>query len=89
MTETSKKRCANCRFIGKEDPRTHYGDIAADGGYGEVESKHRRCVRILHGNSEHGPSALTELAFVVDGSGYAATLVVLPTFSCALWEAKS
>jgi hypothetical protein len=51
------------------------------------------CVRIVHGNKrgmdtpEH--PAAGQLAAVLDGSGYAARLVVLPAFGCVLHEPKT
>lgn len=56
----------------------------------ERETTHRRCLRIIHGNkgTGDGPSASDEPAMVLDGSGYAASLWTLPTFSCAAWETR-
>jgi len=53
-----------------------------------VETQHQTCARIVHGNGGDSPGVAHELAVVVDGSGYAARLCVLPTFGCALWEPK-
>jgi hypothetical protein len=58
-----------------------------------VESEHHACARIIHGNryiSEFGEAVkrFAEPAVVTDGSGFAARLMVLPTFGCALHEPK-
>ena len=56
------------------------------------ESEHRYCARIEHGNGGTAKQAkrlASDPAVVSDGSGYAARLRVLPTFGCALHEAKS
>lgn len=79
------KTCATCRFLGAEAPLSHSpaGFMVPD-----VESEHRRCVRIIHGNADGNPSTsvLEEPAVVTDGSGYAASLRVLPSFGCTLHE---
>lgn len=70
------KTCDTCRFAAA--PR--YPD-----------TQYRSCVRILHGNGgDHDHLELhpdrEQRAIVVDGSGYAARLLVLPTFGCVLHE---
>lgn len=78
--------CSTCRFLGAPAPLTHW----ADDDDTVRESAHHRCVRIIHGNGDAaGPQSLTEPAVVTDGSGYAASLRVLPTFGCSLWEGKT
>jgi len=57
----------------------------------EFITGHRSCVRIIHGNGDakydRGFAGLApEPALVTDGSGYAARLIVLPTFGCTLHE---
>jgi hypothetical protein len=76
------KTCASCRFFAAPRPLTNY---MADP---EEESAHHSCVRIIHGNgdAQRESSTQTEPALVVDGSGYAARLIVLPTFGCVLHE---
>jgi len=62
-----------------------------DDEYEPVETEHGTCTRIVHGNnwkSTHEAATATEPAAVVDGSGYAARLVVLPSFGCVLHEEK-
>jgi hypothetical protein len=50
---------------------------------------HRTCTRIIHGNSWDAPDdADKQLALVTDGSGFAARLIVLPTFGCLLHEER-
>lgn len=72
--------CATCRFMAAER---------------DYRAEHHSCVRIIHGNGygerEDGRHVdpAKEPAYVVDGSGYAARLCVLPTFGCVLHEAKS
>lgn len=85
MSET--KTCATCRFLGDADPVARYSDEEPF----EEFSEHRRCVRIIHGNRNMRPSneVFAEPAVVTDGSGYAASLCVLPTFGCVLHEEKA
>ncbi len=71
---TAPKTCATCRFMAAE--RDRMSD--------EITVAHRSCVRIIHGNFDS--DAEKEIATVVDGSGYAARLCVLPTFGCVLHE---
>lgn len=49
------------------------------------------CVRIIHGNKDAWLPVPSDAqpAIVVDGSGYAARLLVLPTFGCVLHEPKA
>lgn len=49
---------------------------------------HYSCVKIVHGNPSGDTPNEHDLAAVLDGSGYAARLVVLPTFGCVLHESK-
>ena len=75
------KTCATCRFMAADR-----GEEGMRGG-----ETHSSCVRIIHGNSCMGdgyPNVKAEPAVVVDGSGYAARLCVLPTFGCVLHEEK-
>jgi hypothetical protein len=56
---------------------------------GFVQRVEHTCVRIIHGNAgDHEGRKLTpeQPAAVLDGSGYQARLVVLPTFGCVLHE---
>jgi len=79
------KTCETCRFFGSQMGVSFWDDDSGD----TVESEHRACARIIHGNGykpERPP--LTELAVVTDGSGYSARLRVLPTFGCVLHESK-
>lgn len=48
------------------------------------------CTRIIHGNEDMAAEERSrgELAVVVDGSGYAARLLVSGDFGCVLWEKK-
>lgn len=87
------KTCATCRFMAAEriyedSNASGFMTISVDGEapYEERVSQHRTCARIIHGNVSNEPSVLTEPAVVVDGSGYAARLLVLPTFGCVLHE---
>lgn len=67
------KRCETCRFMAAErDPWR----------------PQRTCVRVIHGNHYEVDDNIAEkeLAIVTDGSGYAARLLVLPTFGCVLHE---
>jgi hypothetical protein len=75
-------RCGTCRFFGAESGLISWDDESIDHASG-----HHNCVRILHGNSGDHPGAIRDLACVTDGSGYAASLKVLPTFGCVLHEA--
>lgn len=57
-------------------------------------SSHGTCVRIVHGNGYREdtppwPAVKQAPAVVIDGSGYAARLLVLPSFGCTLHEEKS
>lgn len=88
------KTCATCRFMAA--PRRDYDGFAVPSFYsdetGEVESAYRAtCVRIVHGNArvnnlDEWKAREATPAVVVDGSGYAARLLVLPTFGCVLHE---
>ena len=92
--------CATCRFLAAprdsydEHGGVHVYDPTYDGDDEQVTS-HRTCVRIIHGNGNAGigVDALSRMnaepALVTDGSGYAARLVVLPTFGCVLHEEKA
>lgn len=79
--------CATCRFAGSPAPIY----VSGEGTDWELlESEHVRCTRIIHGNSGGVTcEALREPAVVTDGSGYAASLRVLPTFGCILHEPKA
>jgi hypothetical protein len=70
--------CKTCRFMANE--REDY----------PMSRNHRTCVRIIHGNDcrREDDSAEREPAAVLDGSGYAARLVVLPSFGCVLHEPR-
>lgn len=79
-------RCETCRFMAADrgglllyDPKTDDWE----------PSNYHTCVRVIHGNAEPFRTEAPDVpALVVDGSGYAARLVVLPTFGCVLHEAK-
>lgn len=86
------KTCASCRFMAaeretrmveREDPNDSNRVI-----YEDVPRQLRTCTRIIHGNRDTWDYEGTEQqpAMVVDGSGYAARLLVLPTFGCVLHE---
>jgi hypothetical protein len=76
------KTCATCRFAAPARPdRLRLLSELHD-------SPHQHCVRIIHGNRDDEATADT-VAFVADGSGYAAALLVLPTFGCVLHEERS
>jgi hypothetical protein len=80
-------QCNTCRFFGRPNG-LDWWDEATD-TYGET--KHHNCVRIIHGNgggSWTRQKTAVEPAVVTDGSGYAASLRVLPTFGCSLHESK-
>lgn len=79
-------RCATCRFAAVERDVAY--DYDKDPPFDEREIVRHTCVRIIHGNKDTfcpEPSA-AEPAMVVDGSGYAARLLVAPTFGCVLHE---
>lgn len=86
------KNCGTCRFLAAE--RETYDVEQEDPSdpnrviYVDVERKLRTCTRIIHGNRDTWAYEGTEQqpAVVVDGSGYAARLLVLPTFGCVLHE---
>jgi hypothetical protein len=84
--------CGTCRFMAAErDLRVVERDDPADPNrviYEDVERQLRTCTRIIHGNAETNDYEGTpeQPAMVVDGSGYAARLMVLPTFGCVLHE---
>lgn len=71
------RTCATCKFMAAER--------------GHTLPHHHSCTRIIHGNGDgYSYRRLSkELACVVDGSGYAARLIVLPTFGCILHEEKA
>jgi hypothetical protein len=79
------KTCESCRFLAA--PRTSRWD---DEEEIEVTYYETTCVRIIHGNRHCGSAAPSKKqpAMVVDGSGYSARLLVLPTFGCVLHEEK-
>lgn len=83
------KTCASCRFAGLQRDNEVW-DPTADGGDGAlVTTEHVRCTLIVHGNgSDEKRATPGTIAYVADGSGYAATLMVLPTFGCVLHEAQ-
>lgn len=84
------KTCATCRFMA--GPRADAGlDYWDEDACDMVSTEHRSCVRIIHGNAtaETRRRAANEPAAVVDGSGYAARLIVLPTFGCVLHEERA
>lgn len=73
------------------EPRgRRFYEYEAETGTEERETEHRSRVRILHGNGdlefEPYEKSARESALVVDGSGYSARLIVLPTFGCVLHE---
>lgn len=78
--------CATCRFMAEPRGIDYIGDNVED----DRTSDHRTCVRIIHGNgdAEREDGTMAEPALVIDGSGYAARLIVLPTFGCVLHEPK-
>lgn len=81
--------CRTCRFLLGPSPIELWDDEADD----VVETGHHACARIIHGNrtcaGANAVAARKSAACVVDGSGYAARLVVLPDeFGCALWEMR-
>lgn len=82
-------QCSSCKYMAAPRGLVKYIEDA-DGMYvGESQSAHRTCTRILHGNGgDHEHMVDSEPALVVDGSGYAARLIVLPTFGCNLHEPK-
>ncbi len=82
------KHCATCKYMAppRDIPALTYYDSDTDTEY---NSEHTTCTRILHGNGYTDQKrSITELACVLDGSGYAARLVVLPDFGCVLHEDK-
>lgn len=82
------KTCATCKFFGDHAPL----DVPIDVEPWFKDTDHHRCVRIIHGNRggahvDHADGGVSaEPAVVTDGSGYAASLRVLPTFGCVLHE---
>lgn len=87
----SRSTCATCRFMA--EPREDFY-APADVTSNDVDkpTEHATCVRIIHGNEDYRDEAMRkasrEPALVIDGSGYEARLIVLPTFGCVLHEAK-
>ncbi len=82
--------CTTCRFMAAErdDGLTFWDEDE------ERSTKHHSCVRIIHGNGDakydKGYDGLSvEPALVTDGSGYAARLIVLPSFGCVLHEPRT
>ena len=71
-------RCSTCRFFAPEPRGLQVYDPETDEDF---ETQHHTCVRVVHGNGDD--------VKVVDGSGYAARLLVLPNFGCILHEEKS
>ena len=89
LTKTNAT-CGTCRFMAAErDAQIRTGtDMGIEG---DSSDTHHSCVRIVHGNGRPRPDAprdAMELAAVLDGSGYAARLVVLPSFGCVLHEER-
>lgn len=82
------KTCATCRFMAEPRGLEIFGETEAE----DTVTEHRSCVRVIHGNGDSRHEAMSksarEPALVIDGSGYAARLIVLPTFGCVLHEAK-
>lgn len=77
--------CSTCRFMAASRD-----DTWDDDGLEIWPLVRSTCVRIIHGNltiSNPVPSE-QQPAMVVDGSGYSARLLVLPTFGCILHEPK-
>lgn len=70
-------------------PNAHWLDVYEPEDEDMHETTHHACLRIIHGNGgAHYHAVKDEPALTADGSGYSARLIVLPTFSCALHEAK-
>lgn len=71
-------------------PITYYNWDCPDDEEPDHETEHRSCVRIIHGNADSSSEtqSASEPAVVIDGSGYAARLIVLPTFGCVLHEER-
>ena len=95
------KTCVNCRFYnrkGSNAVRANWrGDVHE--GYKEVElqlvaplpTDRKRCLKIEHGDgltSNSPADAEQSLAFLSDGSGYAAGMWVSPNFGCVLFEQR-
>ena len=76
--------CGTCRYAGSQLDE----EFDDEAGY-YVRPPHLHCTRIIHGNGSGPRKAKSNTpAYVVDGSGYAASLCVLPTFGCLLWEVR-
>jgi hypothetical protein len=90
------KTCETCRYMAEPRDKAWREH--------EPSANHRTCVRIIHGNGsppnypwlgrgddspEYDGDARKELAAVLDGSGYAARLVVLPSFGCVLHKERA
>lgn len=81
--------CGTCKFMAasREDRVNDEGDRPV-----YYETTIHTCVRIIHGN--HNTNEVEKVtsekqpAVVIDGSGYQARLVVLPSFGCVLHEKK-
>lgn len=80
--------CGTCKYFGPEIITTghlHDDDNDKPTGY-------HACEFIKHGNgSAHDydePPLGSVLAYVEDGSGYHAALIVTTDFGCVTWEAK-
>lgn len=84
------KNCGMCRFMAAEREPYPYPFKVKTPEDDDRDIGHRSCVRIIHGNPDFNERgwAAQEKAAVLDGSGYAARLVVLPTFGCVLHEPK-
>lgn len=88
------RTCATCRFMAaKRDPFPDGLERYNPDTDEDEATEHRTCVRIVHGNGykDRTPpwgQVKQEPAVVIDGSGYAARLLVLPTFGCTLHEPR-
>jgi len=66
-------KCSTCKYMAAKRDETY-----------EMYT----CVRIIHGNKDGNDITDKTMAAVLDGSGYSARLVVLPSFGCVLHESK-
>lgn len=86
----SEARCGTCRFMAETRDGIDFYEYEDETGTEEKTTEHHSCVRIIHGNGnlkyEGFNRIAPEPAIVTDGSGYAARLLVLPTFGCVLHE---
>jgi hypothetical protein len=73
--------CGTCKYFGEKLEGRYHDDVDDI-----VESDFHVCDLILH--NEDGLSKWPVPAYVIDGSGYYASLCVREEFGCNQWKAK-